>query len=148
MGLEYEFHKWPFEQQKQILSQITQCIPIAHSKGLAMHVAESSRAGGCSPRVRVPFRVQSAQLLRAAAGLEFSLRGRLTITFKKGPKGKMKDPSQTNQQQALTLPRGTERHAAPGMLAPAGATREVSLSFPVQCAINYSCINIQIPYRI
>lgn len=50
MGLQYKFHKWPFEQQQQIISQLT----LALSKEAQIYtfplrsqgLGESSLAGG------------------------------------------------------------------------------------------------------
>lgn len=101
-------------------------------------------------RVRVLFKIHSAHLLRAAAELEFFLRSRLTITFEKGnQKEKRRTRVKWTNEQALILSRRTRgEHSLRERRGPTGAARSVILSFPVQCAINYTCINIQLPYKI
>lgn len=161
MGLKYEFHKWPFEQRKQIISQLTlqfaketnTSIPSQlRQSGFAHTRVSNLLAGGrlqCT-RVRVLFKIHSAHLLRAAAELEFFLRSRLTITFEKGnQKEKRRTRVKRTNEQALILSRRTRvEHSLRECRAPMGATCSVILSFPVQCAINYTCINIQLPYKI
>ena len=57
----------------------------------------------------------------------------------------MKDPHQTRNGQALM-----EKLSGTGMRGAKyrQVLRAHHLAFPVQCAINYSYVNIQIPYKI
>lgn len=95
MGLKYKFHKWPFEQQKQIIPQLifqfskeTQIKTFPPQRVRVWpHTRWMKRWPRGQPqcaRASVLPPVHSANLLRAAAELEFCLRSRLTTTFRKG----------------------------------------------------------------
>lgn len=68
--------------------------------------------------------------------------------LKRKPKGNAKDPSQTTPDTVQENPsRAQHQSGRHRKSSHRGCTQE-NPSLPVQCAINYSCINIQIPYKI
>lgn len=120
MGLEHRFHKWPFgTQQQQIISQLISPFTkeaqintfLLHSYGLATHLGESSLAtvDSCSAHKLESYLNTFSKPSESSSKISLFLFKEQVNNhiLKREPKGKMKDPSQTRNEQALILSRRT-----------------------------------------
>lgn len=143
MGLKYEFHKWPFEQRKQIISQLTfqfakktQINTFPAQTGGFAHTRVSGSLATWVAAVHASYSPNENTFSKPSESSRIRILFKEQVNnhiFKREPKGKMKDPSQTNERTSPDSvqenPRGTQRAGTPS--AHGCHTCWVILSFPV-----------------